>query len=83
MVEVAAKYAKPVRIGVNWGSLDQELLTALMDENAKLAEPQEPRQIMYRAVILSALSVGAARRGDRPRAASRSSCRARCPACRT
>src|SRR6478735_2727245 len=41
MVEVAAKYAKPVRIGVNWGSLDQDLLTELMDENAKLAEPQE------------------------------------------
>jgi len=62
MVEVAAKYAKPVRIGVNWGSLDQELLTGLMDENAKLAEPQEPRQIMYRAIILSALS--SARRAE-------------------
>jgi (E)-4-hydroxy-3-methylbut-2-enyl-diphosphate synthase len=56
MVEVAAKFAKPVRIGVNWGSLDQELLTELMDENARLADPQEPRQIMYRAIILSALS---------------------------
>jgi len=62
MVEVAAKYAKPVRIGVNWGSLDQDLLTELMDENARLAEPQEPRQIMYRAVILSALS--SARRAE-------------------
>ena len=62
MVEIAAKYAKPVRIGVNWGSLDQELLTSLMDENAKLAEPQEPRQIMYRAVILSALT--SARRAE-------------------
>jgi (E)-4-hydroxy-3-methylbut-2-enyl-diphosphate synthase len=62
MVEVAAKYAKPVRIGVNWGSLDQELLTGLMDENAKLAEPQEPRQIMYRAIILSALQ--SARRAE-------------------
>jgi hypothetical protein len=39
-----------------------------MDENAKLAEPQEPRQIMYRAIILSALYVGAPGRGDRPRA---------------
>jgi (E)-4-hydroxy-3-methylbut-2-enyl-diphosphate synthase len=56
MVEVAAKFAKPVRIGVNWGSLDQELLTGMMDENAKLAEPQEPRQIMYRAIVASALS---------------------------
>ena len=44
MVEVAAKYDKAVRIGVNWGSLDQELLTRLMDENALLAEPFEPRQ---------------------------------------
>src|SRR3954463_10823259 len=47
MVEVAAKYDKAVRIGVNWGSLDQELLTELMDENAKRAEPFEPQQIMY------------------------------------
>src|SRR5918993_4957695 len=46
MVEVAARYAKPVRIGVNWGSLDQELLTQMMDDNARLAEPFEPRQIM-------------------------------------
>ena len=62
MVEVAARYDKAVRIGVNWGSLDQELLTALMDENAKLAEPQEPRQIMYRAIIASALE--SARRAE-------------------
>jgi (E)-4-hydroxy-3-methylbut-2-enyl-diphosphate synthase len=62
MVEVAARYDKAVRIGVNWGSLDQELLTGLMDENAKLAEPQEPRQIMYRAIIASAL--GSARRAE-------------------
>ena len=62
MVEVAAKYDKPVRIGVNWGSLDQELLTQLMDENALLAEPQEPQQIMYRAILLSA--VQSARRAE-------------------
>ena len=62
MVEVAAKYDKPVRIGVNWGSLDQELLTELMDENAKLTEPQEPQQIMYRAILLSA--VQSARRAE-------------------
>jgi (E)-4-hydroxy-3-methylbut-2-enyl-diphosphate synthase len=62
MVEVAVRYKKPVRIGVNWGSLDQELLTELMDENAKLAEPEEPRQIMYRAILLSAL--GSARRAE-------------------
>jgi (E)-4-hydroxy-3-methylbut-2-enyl-diphosphate synthase len=62
MVEAAVRYAKPVRIGVNWGSLDQELLTELMDENARLAEPQEPRQIMYRAILLSAIQ--SARRAE-------------------
>ena len=55
MIEIAAKHDKAVRIGVNWGSLDQELLTALMDENAKLNEPHEPQQVMYRALIMSAL----------------------------
>ncbi|MBL0090983.1 MAG: flavodoxin-dependent (E)-4-hydroxy-3-methylbut-2-enyl-diphosphate synthase [Piscinibacter sp.] len=55
MVEAAARFDKPVRIGVNWGSLDQELLAQLMDENAKLAEPHEPQQIMYRAIIMSAV----------------------------
>ena len=62
MVEVAAKYDKAVRIGVNWGSLDQELLTQMMDDNAKLAEPFEPQQIMYRALITSA--VQSARRAE-------------------
>ncbi|MFZ2650477.1 MAG: flavodoxin-dependent (E)-4-hydroxy-3-methylbut-2-enyl-diphosphate synthase [Burkholderiaceae bacterium] len=62
MVEIAAKHDKAVRIGVNWGSLDQELLTLLMDENAKLAEPHEPRQVMYRALIESA--IGSARRAE-------------------
>jgi len=62
MVEVAARLGKPVRIGVNWGSLDQELLAAMMDDNARLAEPFEPRQIMYRAIIASA--IGSARRAE-------------------
>jgi len=62
MVEVAARFGKPVRIGVNWGSLDQELLTALMDENAGRADPEEPRQVMYRAILMSAL--GSARRAE-------------------
>ncbi|MGZ8260538.1 MAG: flavodoxin-dependent (E)-4-hydroxy-3-methylbut-2-enyl-diphosphate synthase, partial [Caldimonas sp.] len=62
MVEVAVRHGKPVRIGVNWGSLDQELLTGLMDDNARLADPQPPRQIMYRAILLSAL--GSARRAE-------------------
>ncbi|WP_341893412.1 flavodoxin-dependent (E)-4-hydroxy-3-methylbut-2-enyl-diphosphate synthase [Variovorax sp. YR752] len=62
MVEVAAKHGKPVRIGVNWGSLDQELLAQMMDENGRLAEPHEPQQIMYRAIITSA--VESARRAE-------------------
>ena len=62
MVEVAAKYDKPVRIGVNWGSLDQELLTQMMDDNARLAEPFEPQQIMYRAILTSAIQ--SARRAE-------------------
>ncbi len=62
MVEVAAKYDKAVRIGVNWGSLDQELLTGMMDANAKLAEPFEPQQIMYRAILTSAIQ--SARRAE-------------------
>ena len=55
MVEIAARYDKPVRIGVNWGSLDPELLVQMMDANGRLAEPAEPQQVMYRAVITSAL----------------------------
>lgn len=62
MVEVAAKYGKVVRIGVNWGSLDQELLAQMMDDNGKLAEPFEPQQIMYRAIITSAIE--SARRAE-------------------
>ncbi len=56
MIEAAVKYDKAVRIGVNWGSLDQELLTQMMDDNAKLPEPHEPQQVMYRAIVHSALS---------------------------
>ena len=55
MVEIAAKHDKAVRIGVNWGSLDQELLAQMMDENAKAAEPYDAQQIMYRALITSAI----------------------------
>jgi len=62
MVEAAAKYDKAVRIGVNWGSLDQELLTQMMDDNAALADPHPPQQIMYRAIIASALQ--SARRAE-------------------
>ena len=56
MVEAAMKYDKVVRIGVNWGSLDQELLASMMDENAVRAEPWDGKQVMYQALIQSALS---------------------------
>ena len=55
MVEAALRWNRPVRIGVNWGSLDQELLAGLMDENAGRPEPWEARQVMYEALIQSAL----------------------------
>src|SRR5947209_7939224 len=55
MVEKAIEFAKPVRIGVNWGSLDPELLGRLMDENAQRAEPLEADEVMREAVIRSAL----------------------------
>ena len=55
MIEAAIRYGKPVRIGVNWGSLDQALLARLMDENAHRAEPLDATEVMREAVILSAL----------------------------
>jgi (E)-4-hydroxy-3-methylbut-2-enyl-diphosphate synthase len=60
MVEVAVKHQKPVRIGVNWGSLDQALLTKMMDENSKLAEPLDARDVMMEAMVVSALDNAAA-----------------------
>jgi (E)-4-hydroxy-3-methylbut-2-enyl-diphosphate synthase len=55
MVEAALKWDKPVRIGVNWGSLDQELLSGMMDENASRATPWDAKQVMYEALITSAI----------------------------
>ena len=55
LIEIACKYDKPVRIGVNWGSLDQELAARMMDENAKLAEPLDAKDVMFQAMIASAL----------------------------
>jgi len=55
MIEVACKHQKPVRIGVNWGSLDQSLLARVMDENAKRAEPWTSQSVMYEALVVSAL----------------------------
>jgi (E)-4-hydroxy-3-methylbut-2-enyl-diphosphate synthase len=55
MIDAAMRWDKAVRIGVNWGSLDQELLGSLMDENSRRAEPWEARQVMYEALISSAI----------------------------
>jgi (E)-4-hydroxy-3-methylbut-2-enyl-diphosphate synthase len=55
MIEAACRYDKPVRIGVNWGSLDPELLARLMDENARLAQPKDAREVMREALVTSAL----------------------------
>src|ERR1700692_1122137 len=55
MIEVAVKHQKPVRIGVNWGSLDQTLLTRMMDENSRLAEPKDAREVTMEAIVVSAL----------------------------
>lgn len=62
LIELACKYQKPVRIGVNWGSLDQELLARLMDENAKRLEPRDAKSVMFEALISSALD--SARRAE-------------------
>ena len=55
MIEAAVKYDKAVRIGVNWGSLDQELLAKLMDQNALRVSPWDAKQVMYQALVTSAL----------------------------
>jgi (E)-4-hydroxy-3-methylbut-2-enyl-diphosphate synthase len=60
MVEVAVEYQKPVRIGVNWGSLDQALLTRMMDVNSKLPDPLPAREVMMEAMVVSALDNAAA-----------------------
>ena len=63
MIEIALRNDKPVRIGVNWGSLDNALLTSLMDENAKLPEPRDARAVMHETVVQSGL-MSAARAGE-------------------
>jgi (E)-4-hydroxy-3-methylbut-2-enyl-diphosphate synthase len=62
MIEAAMEWGKPVRIGVNWGSLDQELLAELMDENSRRSSPWEAKQVMYEALITSAIE--SARRAE-------------------
>jgi (E)-4-hydroxy-3-methylbut-2-enyl-diphosphate synthase len=62
LIEIACRYGKPVRIGVNWGSLDQELVARMMDENARSPQPADARQVMFNAMIASALQ--SARRAE-------------------
>jgi (E)-4-hydroxy-3-methylbut-2-enyl-diphosphate synthase len=59
MIEAALKYGKPVRIGVNWGSLDPELLARLMDENARRTEPRDADEVMREALVVSGLESAA------------------------
>jgi (E)-4-hydroxy-3-methylbut-2-enyl-diphosphate synthase len=59
MIEMACRYQKPIRIGVNWGSLDQDLLAKLLDENAATSSPKELREVMSEALIQSALQSAA------------------------
>jgi (E)-4-hydroxy-3-methylbut-2-enyl-diphosphate synthase len=59
MIEIAAENQKPVRIGVNWGSLDQQLLTRMMDENSRLSEPHDARDVTMEAMVVSALDSAA------------------------
>lgn len=55
MIELACRYDRPVRIGVNWGSLDQEVVARMMDENARASQPKDSDQIMYEAMVESAI----------------------------
>jgi len=59
MIETACRYSRPVRIGVNWGSLDQDLLTRLMDENSRSAEPKDALEVLREATVVSALESAA------------------------
>ena len=59
IIEIALEYQKPVRIGVNWGSLDQSLITRLMDENARRSKPRDSRDVIMEAIILSAVESAA------------------------
>jgi (E)-4-hydroxy-3-methylbut-2-enyl-diphosphate synthase len=81
MIEFACQYRKPVRIGVNWGSLDQDLLARLMDENARRAAPKDATALMREAMVTSALeSAAGPKRWVCP--AMRSCFPAKSPACR-
>ena len=76
MIETACRYDKPVRIGVNWGSLDQELVVRLMDENTRRPQPRDTRDIIHEAMVTSALE-NAERAENWASPRTRSSCRSR------
>ena len=82
MIEVAVENQKPVRIGVNWGSLDQRLLTRMMDENSCCAEPKDAREVTMDAMVVSALN-RPSWRSSTACAPTRSSSAPRSAACRT
>ena len=63
MIEIACRYDRPVRIGVNWGSLDSELIVRMMDENARSAQPKLAEQVMHEAMVESAIAQRRPRRG--------------------
>ena len=65
-MQIAVDNDKPVRIGVNWGSLDQDLLTQMMDENARAATPRDGEGRLHRGDARERASLGGARRGGRP-----------------
>ena len=77
MIEKAMEHDRPVRIGVNWGSLDQALLARLMDENAASAAPRDAAAVMREALVRSALGQRAGGRADGARPATASCSRAR------
>ena len=83
MIEVAVENQKPVRIGVNWGSLDQALLTRMMDENSLLAEPKDAREVTMEAMVVSALELGQRWPNSTACGPTRSSSAPRSAACRT
>ena len=83
MIEVAVENEKPVRIGVNWGSLDQALLTRMMDENSLLPEPKDAREVTMEAMVVSALNSAQPGRAIRAARTTRSSSAPKSAACRT
>ena len=77
MIEFACKYGKAVRIGVNWGSLDPELLARMMDDNARGAQPEDAAVVTRKALVASALESARIKRSSSAWRATESCCRAK------